>query len=44
MKNNLTIVTCSMNREIYLAKQVNATKNLKNLHKHYNSNWSSANG
>ena len=43
MKDKLTVVTCSMNREIYLAKQVNATKNLKNLHKHLIINWSSAN-
>ena len=43
MKDNLTVVTCSMNREIYLPKQVNATKNLKNLNKHLIINWSSDN-
>jgi hypothetical protein len=43
MKDKLTVVTCSMDREIYLAKQVSATKNLKNLHKHLIINWSSAN-
>lgn len=43
MKDNLTVVTCSMNREIYLPKQVNATKNLKNLYKHLIINWSSDN-
>ena len=43
MKDNLTVVTCSMNRDIYLPKQVKATKNLKNLHKHLIINWSSDN-
>lgn len=43
MKDNLTVVTCSMNREIYLSKQVNATKNLEYLEKHLIINWSSDN-
>lgn len=43
MKDNLTVVTCSMNRDTYLPKQVKATKNLKNLHKHLIINWSSDN-
>lgn len=41
MKDNLTVVTCTMNREIYLSKQVKATNNLKNLSKHLIVNWSS---